>query len=941
MADGAPPIPLPGIMALKATTAQQISSGQLLVDPSSVVKELIENALDARAKSIFIDISANALESIQVKDDGHGIPAEDRALACRRYCTSKIRDYDDLKEVGGKWLGFRGEALASIAEMSDSLSITSRVEGEPVAVRLKYGRNGELTSSEKDSHPVGTTVKVTGFFKHLPVRQQTALQNSTKFLAKIRKLVQAYSLARPHVRLRFHVLKAKSGNYDLIYAPKADASVEDAVVKVISKDCASQCDSITLEKNGFLIRAFLPKSTANGSKISTHGAFISIDARPVANNRGLTKQIVKNFVDALRKSNHSLATVKMPFMYMNIACPPGSYDANIEPAKDDVIFDESSLLIEAVEELLDTFYTTVIMDMETTQSSPPVNRSRIDDAAVILSATEARVLSRNEVPVRASDLSTSEVQHSPSRWASTMYGISIEDGKFAEEGNIAIVEEEEDLRSAEASNPWTIAKMNAPAKPRKAPLNMQRPSPTKNQSDKPNERSSSVFESPARQTLPYAPLTPQSSPTKSLPIPSGHSEPVTNARRLETRPAVYHSSQNPVPPVFEVFPYPASEPGEAISSVPPSPHRETEKQRGYINKPFVPPLQRNDETRTSHIQALNTFTFSQPPQKKQRNRRPKDAQHLPENSLPPLMHEPAPAGQVTLRAPQPDDVDIRSYFGRDKRQADDVLEHPTGGFQFTPINSQSTSSQLRSRPRPLHIPTKPQGMTSPPHNRPESRPRRLRSDKLERTKSSRLPLERVPAGYRIHDVVLQTTTSIVAILRASRGLDMQRNGLRWGTSVQEATSVFTEAAHESRIRTWVLRLDQMLDQRWQRVDGVDTRGALHESMQVGLDGKKATGVVDDVHVNVLELPGVRVSAVPDAIHNNLEEDGVQDANKAQKLIDIGKQGEEYGMVDFDMAQFVDFDAEEEMEAVGALKDQKRNESDECYDDIDDDMLMDL
>lgn len=135
-----------GMVALTTTTAQKISSGQLLVDPSSIVKELIDNALDARAKSIFIDISANAIDSIQVRDDGHGIPAEDRALVCRRYCTSKIRDYCELKEVGGKWLGFRGEALASIAEMSSSLSITSRVEGEPVAVRLKYGRDGELIS---------------------------------------------------------------------------------------------------------------------------------------------------------------------------------------------------------------------------------------------------------------------------------------------------------------------------------------------------------------------------------------------------------------------------------------------------------------------------------------------------------------------------------------------------------------------------------------------------------------------------------------------------------------------------------------------------------------------------------------------------------------------------------------------------------------------------
>jgi DNA mismatch repair protein MutL len=135
-----------GIAALPPTTVRQIGSHQLLTDPSSVVKELIDNALDARAKCIFIDISANTIDAIQVKDDGHGIPSEDRSLACRRYCTSKIRDFHDLKEVGGKWLGFRGEALASIADMSGTVSITTRVEGEPVAVRLKYQLNGELLS---------------------------------------------------------------------------------------------------------------------------------------------------------------------------------------------------------------------------------------------------------------------------------------------------------------------------------------------------------------------------------------------------------------------------------------------------------------------------------------------------------------------------------------------------------------------------------------------------------------------------------------------------------------------------------------------------------------------------------------------------------------------------------------------------------------------------
>lgn len=96
----------PGIAALPPTTIRQLGSHQLLTDPSSVVKELIDNALDARAKSIFVEITANTIDSIQVKDDGHGIPSEDRALACRRYCTSKIRDFQDLKEVGGNGLAF-------------------------------------------------------------------------------------------------------------------------------------------------------------------------------------------------------------------------------------------------------------------------------------------------------------------------------------------------------------------------------------------------------------------------------------------------------------------------------------------------------------------------------------------------------------------------------------------------------------------------------------------------------------------------------------------------------------------------------------------------------------------------------------------------------------------------------------------------------------------
>lgn len=132
------------IAALPPSTVSILGSSQVLTDAPSVVKELIDNALDARATSVFVEISANTLDVIQVRDNGHGIAPQDRSLVCRRYCTSKIRDYSDLKDIGGTSLGFRGEALASAAELSGSIVVTTRIEGEDVAVTLKVSKKGEV-----------------------------------------------------------------------------------------------------------------------------------------------------------------------------------------------------------------------------------------------------------------------------------------------------------------------------------------------------------------------------------------------------------------------------------------------------------------------------------------------------------------------------------------------------------------------------------------------------------------------------------------------------------------------------------------------------------------------------------------------------------------------------------------------------------------------------
>lgn len=130
------------ISALPITAVRALASSQSLTDPCSLVKELIDNALDAGSTAVFLEISPNSTDKIRIRDNGHGILPEDRSMACKRHCTSKIRSLDELSRLGGQSLGFRGEALASAAELSSRLTLTTRVEGEVVASELEYSHQG-------------------------------------------------------------------------------------------------------------------------------------------------------------------------------------------------------------------------------------------------------------------------------------------------------------------------------------------------------------------------------------------------------------------------------------------------------------------------------------------------------------------------------------------------------------------------------------------------------------------------------------------------------------------------------------------------------------------------------------------------------------------------------------------------------------------------------
>ncbi|MCJ1378146.1 hypothetical protein MMC17_001242 [Xylographa soralifera] len=531
------------ITALPDITTRAISSTQVLTDSVSVVKELVDNALDAQASTIVVEISVNALDVIQVKDNGHGIAPDDRGLICQPHCTSKIRSLEDIAKVGGSSLGFRGEALASAAETSGCLILTTKIEGEPVAACMRFNREGKIISQESVSHPIGTTVRVVDFLKRFPVRKQTALRTASKIPSKVRSLLQAYALARPSVRFSFKVLKTKNGKDQWMYAPKTGATVIDAALKVVSQQVVSQCDwhvwdssmgpkldasqdgSVNLSErpnDRYIIESLLPRKNCSIPNISRARQYISVDCRPVSGTRGVLKQIISLYKSYLQSSRSAGCQDKSmdSFLCMNIVCPAESYDPNIEPAKDDVLFTQPEALLRIVERffvnvygeredhatsapksketsceqggfdiLLSSRYPTMQKNEDkgptdserqsgcrllTNTSSPFGSSSSAAtigcDESIFPTACLASLYTRTNQDSSVQPLSQSIVVDK--YWKPGMYDAD-EDNDYVTESHgdpdgILFEEDEQASRDVKNLNPWTIAKLNAPIRRAKA-----------------------------------------------------------------------------------------------------------------------------------------------------------------------------------------------------------------------------------------------------------------------------------------------------------------------------------------------------------------------------------------------------------------------------------------------------------------------------------------
>lgn len=413
------------IQPLPEATSRLLGSSQVLTTPASLVKELLDNAIDAKATAVEVVISANTLDKIEVRDNGHGIAPRDLAGLGKRGHTSKLRKFEELRIIGGLTLGFRGEALASAVELGE-VSVTTRTEGETVATAIKLKARIGIEHQSSTSHPVGTTVCVRNVFSKLPVRKQNALKDAKKTLSLVKDLLRSYALARLNLRLSLKVLKADKSNWS--FAPRPNDGLREIVSQVISRDLAVQCmekhSTVPISSGGdeeankhddknllfhardenlehgqhsdFVFHAFLPRPDADLSKISA-GHYVSVDSRPVSCVRGTLKKLVaiyKTYICSIAAATIS-EKIKNPFIRLNIVCPNGSYDPNLEPAKDDLLFEDESRLLSSAEAWFRSIYGDHVTSLIPSQE-PEVRQDEQSDLFSHISSS-TRDLGRGEM----------------------------------------------------------------------------------------------------------------------------------------------------------------------------------------------------------------------------------------------------------------------------------------------------------------------------------------------------------------------------------------------------------------------------------------------------------------------------------------------------------------------------------------------------------------
>ncbi|KAI5293281.1 hypothetical protein KEM52_005688 [Ascosphaera acerosa] len=379
------------IKPIEGRSVHLIQSGQVIVDLCSVVKELIENSLDAGATNIGIPaeirLKNSGLASIEVQDNGAGIAPEDYESVALKHYTSKLETYDDISQL--RTFGFRGEALSSLCALSDFRITTAQAAQAPKASRLHFEPSGTLKSVQVVAGQKGTTATVEDLFARLPVRRKELEKNIKREYVKLVTLLQAYACISTGVRFSVrsqmprgknvlvfatHGNRTTRENISNVYGAKTVAALAPLDLRAEYKPSFSarrvsgQADDAT---NEILVRGHVSKPVVGEGRQTPDRQMFFVNGRPCA-----LPQMAKAFNEAYKAFNVS----QSPFVLADFQMDTTAYDVNVSPDKRTILLHDAGAVVESIKESLSSLFES--LEQTVPHSQPLVRRASSLQAAL-------------------------------------------------------------------------------------------------------------------------------------------------------------------------------------------------------------------------------------------------------------------------------------------------------------------------------------------------------------------------------------------------------------------------------------------------------------------------------------------------------------------------------------------------------------------------------
>jgi len=315
------------IVLLDELSINQIAAGEVIERPANVVKELVENSVDAGATKITVEVKKGGKSFIQISDNGKGIEREDMPIALERHATSKITRVEDLEKT--YTMGFRGEALASIASISN-FTMISKTEADETALKI-VAEGGDIVSAEEVPSNTGTTITVENLFFNTPVRYKFLKNDSSEFRA-IKEWIQKFAMANLDISIKL------INDGKIVFTTNGSGNIEDLVYLLYGKDVKENIIKVNYEEGEIKVTGVIGTTLIARDSRKDQIVFL--------NKRNIRNGILTASADQAFKGGGT-GIGKFGFYILNLEMPASYYDINVHPTKMEVRFREEEKVFKA------------------------------------------------------------------------------------------------------------------------------------------------------------------------------------------------------------------------------------------------------------------------------------------------------------------------------------------------------------------------------------------------------------------------------------------------------------------------------------------------------------------------------------------------------------------------------------------------------------------